>query len=527
MDIKIALEPIIVSTLLRLGDLTHQLQLERGCTALFVDSEGQIFSEALKEQQKETDRIANALSEQCKNPEVENSIGSKALQQILNILAATKDLAPHRQYVEDLKLPFGRAVNHYTYTIMSPILNVQVDIALRTAPIAATAYSNLLQWKERVGRERAWGVRGFCSRVFKNREFTERMLTLLEEQASYKRAFLALATPAQQALLDEVTTGYIMGFVDDLHDMLANESRAEELQNISPNTWFELLTGKIERLKIVEDTMVKDLITAQDFSDSTIKTVQISTSLEQHMSIIRSLPAFSKLKESELSSLLSHASVQEYDKGKLLFLQGEPLSRYYLVLSGWVKLFKGNDGGDEAVLQVLTAGDGIMEAAVLLNIPSVAGAQVVEKTTLLSLPAPVVRQVLQDNNAFALNMIGSLSLRSQHLIQQIEQSRLRTASERVGWYLLKLGIKDSGNDLSSIHLPLEKSLIASYLDMTPETFSRTLKKFRAQGFRIENDTITQPHPKALCSYCDESLANACIYKEDHDCPATYLDNMAE
>jgi len=209
-------------------------------------------------------------------------------------------------------------------------------------------------------------------------------------------------------------------------------------------------------------------------------------------------------------------------KGKLLFLQSEPLSRFYLILSGWVKLFKGSDAGDEAVLQMLSAGDSIMEAAVLLNIPSVASAQVVEKTTLLSLPAPVVRQVLQDNNAFALNMIGSLSMRSQHLIQQIEQSRLRNASERVGWYLLKLGIEEGGGTTTSIRLPYDKSLIAAYLDMTPETFSRTLKKFRAQGFRIENDTITQPHPKALCSFCDQSLANACRYRDEPDCPSTYL-----
>ncbi len=526
MDSKATFGPVTISTLLKMGELAHQLQLERGCTALYVDSDGEFFRDELLLQRKATNAAADRLTGTIKDTKLLDSIGALVLQKVQDILGATTALHSHRQQVDLFTLSFARAVNHYTYTILSPILDTQIEIALHIAsdkPTSVTAYANLLQWKERVGRERAWGIHGFCSQVFKNREFTERMLTLIDEQSAYKRAFISLASPEQRALLERVTSGYIMQFVDDLHALLASTDNAEELETISPITWFQLLTGKIERLKLVEIELVNSLVTLPDhFSVSSRTTASVSSRLERYMPLIRALPALSKLDEKELQSLLSHANVQEYEKGKLLFLQSEHLSRFYLILSGWVKLFKGSDTGDEAVLQMLSAGDGVMEAAILLNIPSVASAQVVEKTTLLSLPAPVVRQVLQDNNAFALNMIGSLSMRSQHLIRQIEHSRLRNASERVGWYLLKLGIEEGGEGTTSIRLPYDKSLIASYLDMTPETFSRTLKKFRAQGFRIENDTITQPHPKALCSYCDESLANACRFRDAHDCPGTYL-----
>ncbi|PHS22353.1 MAG: hypothetical protein COA85_11745 [Robiginitomaculum sp.] len=531
MDSKVTLGPVTISALLSLGELAHQLQLERGCTALFVDSEGEIYSTELLQQRKATDKAALALENVCQDPELPTSIGTMTLQKVLEILGAAQNLKNHRRHVDQFNLSFARAVNYYTYTTLSPILDVQIEIALHVASVApttATAYANLLQWKERVGRERAWGAHGFCSQVFKNREFSERMLTLIDEQGSYKRAFMSLASPAHRELVDKLTSGYVMQFVEDLHALLASDEQAEELEAISPITWFQLLTGKIERLKLVEIELVSNLVatpvslTPRTQAPAKPKTAPMASSLERHMPLIRALPALSKLDEKELLALLAHANIQECEKGKLLFLQSEPLSRFYLILSGWVKLFKGSDTGNEAVLQMLSAGDSIMEAAVLLNIPSVVSAQVVEKTTILSLPAPVVRQVLQDNNAFALNMIGSLSMRSQHLIQQIEQSRLRNASERVGWYLLKLGIEEGGGTTTSIRLPYDKSLIAAYLDMTPETFSRTLKKFRAQGFRIENDTITQPHPKALCSFCDQSLANACRYRDEPDCPGTYL-----
>ena len=72
-------------------------------------------------------------------------------------------------------------------------------------------------------------------------------------------------------------------------------------------------------------------------------------------------------------------------------------------------------------------------------------------------------------------------------------------------------------------MPYDKATIASYLDMTPETFSRSLNQFRKKGFSIHNDQITKPDPTALCKFCDETLAQSCSYKDNEQCPQTYLD----
>ncbi|MCF6329357.1 MAG: cyclic nucleotide-binding domain-containing protein, partial [Henriciella sp.] len=385
-----------------------------------------------------------------------------------------------------------------------------------------SAYPNFLQWKERIGRERAWGEQGFCSKVFRNREFSERMISLIEEQRAYKRAFLSLATPEQSQMIESALSGYVMECLENIHTQLAAIDQSDDLEALSPVTWFKLLTGKIDRLKLAESDLVKALTPADTANAGPSFPSTRHSLIEPHLPIIRALPAFSKLENDELSKLLSHADLRTFEKGKLLFLQDEPLSRFYLILKGWVKLFKGSDSGDEAVLQMLSSGDTLMEAAVFLDIPSTVSAQVVQDVVLLSLPAPIIRQSLSENRKFALNMINSLSMRSHGLIRQIEHSRLKTANERVGWFLLQLGIEQSGGKSSTITLPYDKSTMASYLDMTPETFSRTLKQFRNKGFRIHNDKITQPDPDALCKFCDETLAETCVYKDKPSCPKTYL-----
>ena len=110
-----------------------------------------------------------------------------------------------------------------------------------------------------------------------------------------------------------------------------------------------------------------------------------------------------------------------------------------------------------------------------------------------------------------------MSQHSQGLIRQIEDTRLKTVDERVGWFLLKL-LLEQGRTSRCVNLPYDKSLIASYLDMKRETFSRTLKRMKEKGFKIENDTIVIPKLKSLCNFCDQDTENQCNVSGTSECP---------
>ncbi len=524
MDMSTTQEPLAIQQLLAAGKLTHILQIERGYTALYVDSGGEIFADELRAQYALTDNAIRDLKSIIAGQEKRQSSRHNKMDAVDK---NTKELSIHRIKVQSGTLEFAKAVNTYTYTFIYPTIEYCIETALSVKnvnPMKVTAYSNFVQWKERMGRERAWGAHGFCSKVFKNREFTERLLTLLEEQSAYKRAFMSLATERQRHEVKENLGGYVMELLETIHSQLTDLKRTKELEALSPITWFELLSGKIDRMYNAEIHLVRSLNPAEPKPVSVTNIKEVPARLERHMPIIHNLPVFSKLGEKDMAQLLIHADIRSYDKGKLLFMQGETLSRYYLILEGWVKLYKSTDAGDEAVLQMLSAGDSLMEAAVFLSIPSIVNAQVVQNAKLMSLPAPIIRQSMADNKNLALNMIGGLSMRSHGLIRQIEHSRLKTATERVGWFLLKLAMEQTGGKGTAITLPYDKSTIASYLDMTPETFSRTLKRFRNKGFSIHNDKITKPNPKALCTFCDEALSETCMFKDHETCPQTYYNN---
>ncbi len=229
------------------------------------------------------------------------------------------------------------------------------------------------------------------------------------------------------------------------------------------------------------------------------------------------LPVLKGLSEKTLHDLFKGSSIDVHKKSKDLFMEGEHPNHLHMIIDGWVKLYKINSSGEETIVQMLSKGDMVAESAVFLNAPFPISAQVAKEAEILSIPSSGVRNVISSDNNFAVNLLSAMSQHSQHLIQGVESIRLKSATERVGWFLLKL-LLEQGRVPDMVELPYDKSLIASYLDMKPETFSRTLKKFKQKGFEIRKDAVILPQVKALCGFCDSDAAGMCSRHGTPDCP---------
>ena len=66
--------------------------------------------------------------------------------------------------------------------------------------------------------------------------------------------------------------------------------------------------------------------------------------------ILRNTGFFSKLKEASLKDLFYGAYVKCYTKGQILFIQDDVADAFYIVIDGWVKLFRNSEDGQEVVI---------------------------------------------------------------------------------------------------------------------------------------------------------------------------------
>jgi CRP-like cAMP-binding protein len=224
---------------------------------------------------------------------------------------------------------------------------------------------------------------------------------------------------------------------------------------------------------------------------------------------IRAAPMFSALPEEALEAVLAQSALQVLPRRATLFEQDEPATTFYLVLEGWVKLFRMTVGGDEAVVGVFARGDCIAE------VPCFAGggypvcAETVTEARLLAVPTRGVVELTRANPQIGLAMLASTSLHLKGLVDQIEELKARTGPQRLASFLVGLAPVSQG--ACTIVLPYEKALIAGRLGMKPESLSRAFQRLRAVGARIRQDTVAVSDVRLLAEFaeCERLMAVRC------------------
>jgi CRP/FNR family transcriptional regulator, dissimilatory nitrate respiration regulator len=220
--------------------------------------------------------------------------------------------------------------------------------------------------------------------------------------------------------------------------------------------------------------------------------------LPADLELIRRTPLLGGLDQRALAELLEHAAVRRFENDAVLFLQDEPATSFYVVLDGWVRLYRETAEGQESTIAILTPGESFAEATLFMGGTYPVTAAVVDGARLLMIRGqPFLRQ-LHANPALALNMLASMSVHLRRLVRQVEQLTVRSSTERLADFLLRLA--PTGGTSAIIELPWDKALVATRLGMRPETLSRSLAKLRDLGVEAHGARITIREVKTLRQY---------------------------
>lgn len=501
-------------------NLIHEIQLERGLASLYLRENGDEFAEAMEAQFKRVDAILLEL----KDKDIGHSTHVDPLRTALSYVGIKRRFIISRQITPSDALVF------YTREIVSPAIEIIQELAIldkNNSPPHIYSLINFLQWKERVGLERALGTQFIHLAKNDSTELSSRLNYIIDEQNAYERMFMALAdNHCRDAIKKLETNNEIFQKINFINQSLTKGDHADITKQITPNEWFSLLTAKMDLLHEVGKIIInnlsensKDVIKENkndDLNDIKSLETHIDSNIRERIDFISKLNLFTGVEYKVLLEILKHSRITNYSKGNIIFMQGEVANRLYIVLDGWIKLFKCDIDGHESILQIMHKGDSLLETILLKGSSFPVSAQSVEKSTVLSVPASLIREQMQENKFLAINMLATVASRSQELISQFEQLTLKTVSQRVGWFLLKLYL-DEGENSKTLKLPYDKSLIAGYLGMKPETFSRTLQALREKGIYSEQNTISLNNTLNLCQYCDIDLSARCSRRGSNLC----------
>lgn len=204
------------------------------------------------------------------------------------------------------------------------------------------------------------------------------------------------------------------------------------------------------------------------------------------LDVLNGTPWLAGVSPKTLSRLAEHAVVHRAPAGVQLFDQGETPGVALFLMSGELQLLAVR-GGEETLVEIATARDLILPAAVLNRLPYLVRARVHQDALLLMVPADAFRTAVASDHAFCLAVLACQAAQFRRQMKLAKSIRLRSAEERLGAYLVALASQAGAQ--TTIPLPHEKRQIASQLGVTRETLSRAFPGMARHGLRIVGDVL--------------------------------------
>ena len=192
------------------------------------------------------------------------------------------------------------------------------------------------------------------------------------------------------------------------------------------------------------------------------------------------LPLFAELKRQQIAEITTGTHIKPLQKGETLFQKGDPCLGFYIVLSGQIKLAFRSVQGSEKVVEIIGQNQSFGEAVMFLNRPYPLNAEALEDSLLIHIASTPIFDLLDRDNSFARNMLAGLSIRLHGLIQDVESYSLGSSMQRVIGYLLE-HCQQQNEGKEEISLPTSKLIVASRLNLTPETLSRVFNDLSKAG----------------------------------------------
>ena len=196
--------------------------------------------------------------------------------------------------------------------------------------------------------------------------------------------------------------------------------------------------------------------------------------------VLRQVSLFAPLTNEQLASVADQFRSETFGPDRIIFLEGDPADRLWVVQAGQVKIVKQTFDGQENLLEIITPGEMFGGAGILFpQHPATAVAMI--ETTTLSLERQQFLQLIRRCPDVALRIIELLGerLRASMKMRALATERVDV---RLAAILLKLcdkvGEQTAGG--TRITLPLSRQDLADMAGTTIETAIRIMSRFRKE-----------------------------------------------
>jgi CRP-like cAMP-binding protein len=188
---------------------------------------------------------------------------------------------------------------------------------------------------------------------------------------------------------------------------------------------------------------------------------------------------FRGLSDTTLERLASLATRRTYDKGAVIFAQGDRGDALFGVVAGRVRISATGSGGQEVFLNIMEPGDAFGEIAVMDGLPRTAAATALDDTAVIVIKRNDFLELLEREPRAAIHLLKLLCERLRWTSELVEESAFLAGPARLAKRLLILAsLHGRATGVGRLELQISQAELARFLGISRQIVNQNLSEWR-------------------------------------------------
>lgn len=200
-----------------------------------------------------------------------------------------------------------------------------------------------------------------------------------------------------------------------------------------------------------------------------------------------SIPLLASLRPEDRAAVEPLCRMRGYEKGEVIFREGDPADRIYFIYAGRIKVVK-SVGARDIILEILGPGEPLGAPAAFERRPFPATAMAIEPAGVLSIPEREFFQLIEQRPQITRRMLAGLTTRLIMLNKRLADMT-GSAEARAARLFLTLAERMGRKNDQGVFLgvALSRQELADLLGVTLETAIRLMSRWQKEGVVLTDE----------------------------------------
>jgi CRP-like cAMP-binding protein len=209
----------------------------------------------------------------------------------------------------------------------------------------------------------------------------------------------------------------------------------------------------------------------------------IETNEKQRIKVLRGNEYFDDLPETMLKDIAEHMHLREYQRGDVLFWEGDPCDGLFIVDQGSAKIFRLSPQGRQYIVRILQEGDTFAEVPAFDEGTNPVNVEALETSRFWVINSQKLHELVMAHPTFAQKVLVNFGRMLRGMVRMVSEMAFYQVTHR----LARL-IAEMPQDKSAPHWTQEQ--LAARLGTVREVVARSLKELeRCGAIKVEDRRI--------------------------------------